>query len=166
MMRGEKDVSQYIREQQVQALEFIPYSGMVCTADLGDRGAIHPRRKREVGERLAYHALSKDYGMKGVEADPPLFKSLKINKNEVQVFFTNTKKGLDTFGRELSDFEVAGADSVYYEAKAVLKGGRVSLTCDKVPEPRYVRYGWKGWFEGSLFNCDGLPVSSFRTDNF
>ena len=40
----------------------IANTGMVATEDLGDLQNIHPRHKREVGERLAEMALCKTYG--------------------------------------------------------------------------------------------------------
>lgn len=36
---------------------------------------------------------------------------------------------------------------------------------DSVKKPVAVRYAFKDWADGDLF-CDGLPVSSFRTDNW
>lgn len=39
------------------------HSGMVVTLDIGEQGCIHPAKKKEVGERLAY-ALAKTYGYK------------------------------------------------------------------------------------------------------
>jgi sialate O-acetylesterase len=39
------------------------------------------------------------------------------------------------------------------------------VVCDKVKKPVAVRYAWRDWVEGDLMH-DGLPVSSFRTDNW
>ena len=39
------------------------------------------------------------------------------------------------------------------------------LTCDEVKQPAAVRYAFKDWVVGDLMH-DGLPVSSFRTDNW
>jgi len=35
-----------------------------------------------------------------------------------------------------------------------------------VPAPVAVRYGYKDYVEGSLFDVYGLPASPFRTDNW
>jgi hypothetical protein len=37
---------------------------------------------------------------------------------------------------------------------------------DSIPKPVSVRYGFHSWAEASLFNTEGLPASSFRTDNW
>ena len=55
--------SGYLREAQQKALELIPHSGIVTTGDIGEFGTIHPRKKKEVGFRLAYNALAGDYGL-------------------------------------------------------------------------------------------------------
>jgi len=39
------------------------------------------------------------------------------------------------------------------------------VVCDKVKSPLAVRYAFKDWVDGDLMH-DGLPVSSFRTDNW
>lgn len=38
---------------------------MVCLMDIGDAHTIHPKEKKQVGERFAYLALGKAYGKKG-----------------------------------------------------------------------------------------------------
>ena len=35
-----------------------------------------------------------------------------------------------------------------------------------VPEPVAVRYAFKDFIIGDLFNIEGLPASSFRTDDW
>lgn len=52
-------------EAQYRALAEIPHSGIAATTDLGNPTCIHPARKREVGERLAFLALANDYGVTG-----------------------------------------------------------------------------------------------------
>ncbi|MDD3108126.1 MAG: sialate O-acetylesterase, partial [Alistipes sp.] len=63
-----------IVEQQVQALDLIPYSGMAPTLDIGETHCIHPSQKEEVGERLAMLALKKDYGIHGISCEAPRMK--------------------------------------------------------------------------------------------
>ena len=62
-------------------------------------------------------------------------------------------------------FELAGADKVFHPAKAEVQRSKVIVTCPNVPYPVAVRYAFKDWVHGDLF-CDGLPVSSFRSDNW
>jgi len=37
---------------------------------------------------------------------------------------------------------------------------------DKVPNPVAVRYAWRNWGEGTLYDANLLPASSFRTDTW
>lgn len=36
----------------------------------------------------------------------------------------------------------------------------------EVAKPVAVRYGFSNYVDGSLYNTEGLPASSFRTDNW
>ena len=69
----------FLREEQLKASKIIPNSGIVCTNDLvypWETQQIHPRQKRQVGERLAFQALNKTYGMKSIICESPLEKRL------------------------------------------------------------------------------------------
>ncbi|MNT94984.1 hypothetical protein D3C72_2367780 [compost metagenome] len=63
-------------------------------------------------------------------------------------------------------FEVAGADKVFHPANAVIKGTEVIVSAAAVPVPVAVRYAFKDFVIGDLFGTDGLPVTSFRTDDW
>lgn len=62
-------------------------------------------------------------------------------------------------------FEVAGEDRVFHPAEAWIERSKVYVRSEAVPHPVAVRYAFKDWVNGDLY-CDGLPVSSFRTDNW
>ncbi len=66
----------------------------------------------------------------------------------------------------LTLFEIAGGDKKFYPAKAEIKANQITLQSDKVSKPVAVRYAYKEWVIGELYNNDGLPASSFRTDNW
>ena len=56
----------------------------------------------------------------------------------------------------LKDFEIAGKDSIFYAAKAEIVNNKVRVWSKKVSEPIHVRYGWKNWMVGTLFNKEKL----------
>ena len=63
-----------LREQQQRAASLIPNSALVCTNDLvypWETQQIHPCQKQPVGERLAYIALNKTYGMHTLMCESP-----------------------------------------------------------------------------------------------
>ena len=37
---------------------------------------------------------------------------------------------------------------------------------EKVTAPIAVRYAWRNWIEGTLYDTNLLPASSFRTDDW
>jgi sialate O-acetylesterase len=158
--------SAYLRDAQRKSLTKIPNSGMAVLMDIGEERSIHPANKKQGGERLAYLALAQTYGIKGFGFASPAYESLTIEKNTAVIKFQNVPNGLTSFGKELSLFEVAGADQKFYPAKASIKGSSINVSATEVKVPVAVRYAFKDFVIGDLFGNDGLPVSSFRTDNW
>ena len=162
---GGKYNSAYLRDAQRKSLKTIPDAGMVSLMDLGEENTIHPMHKEEVGNRLAYLALIKTYNIKGFSGICPVFDTLIISKNTATVKFLNAPNGLTTFGKELTQFEIAGADSIFYPAAAAISKGTVLVSSPLVKEPVAVRYAFKDFIKGELYNTEGLPVTSFQSDN-
>ncbi|MNK47158.1 hypothetical protein D3C87_659640 [compost metagenome] len=158
--------SAYLRDAQRKSLSKIPNSGMAVLMDIGEEKSIHPAHKKQGGERLAYLALAQTYGIKGFGAFSPTYESVSIEKNTATIKFQNVSNGLTSFGKTLSLFEIAGADQKFYPAKAAIKGSSVIVSAEEVKIPVAVRYAFKDFVNGDLFGNDGLPVSSFRTDNW
>ena len=80
-------------EAQYRALAEIPHSGIAATTDLGNPTCIHPARKREVGERLAFLALANDYGVTGLPAPAPVYKSMERDGNKLVDFRQPARPG-------------------------------------------------------------------------
>jgi sialate O-acetylesterase len=111
-------------------------------------------------------ALSKTYGVKTPGMSSPRYKSMEIKGNEIELSFDDVPVGLSTFGKDLTDFEVAGSDSVFHPAKARIDKAKVTVTSLNNVPPVAVRYGFRDFVSGILKGANGLPVSSFRTDNW
>lgn len=161
-----KNNSAYIREVQRNALQSIPNAGMAVLLDIGEEKSIHPANKKQGGERLAYLALAQTYSIKGFGYASPNYESVTINNDKAVLKFQNVANGLTSFGKTLSLFEIAGADQKFYPAKAEITGSSVTVSAPEVKKPVAVRYAFKDFVIGDLFGNDGLPVSSFRTDNW
>ena len=151
---------------QSKTLETIPYSGMAAVGDLGNQYCIHPADKKEVGYRLAYFALTNDYGVKGLEPQGPLYKAVEFSNGKAIVEFKVGRLGLSPINRELEGFEIAGSDKVFHPAKARIgKDGRtVVVESAEVPSPTAVRYCIGPYFTASLFNNSGIPACPFTTE--
>ncbi|MCF7569324.1 sialate O-acetylesterase [Sabulilitoribacter arenilitoris] len=162
----EKENSAFIREVQLQCADIIPNSGVAITMDLGEQYCIHPAKKKEVADRLLFNALNKTYGYKTIDFAGPEFDSKETKDGGLILKFKNAEGGLYAFNG-LQGFEIAGADKVFYPAEAkIINGRNVFVKSDKVLNPIEVRYAWRNWVSGTLFDTSILPASSFRTDNW
>jgi len=80
--------------------------------------------------------------------------------------FLHAESGLFAFDG-LSGFEIAGEDRVFYPANATIVNRKnVLVRSEQVANPVAVRYAWSNWVEGTLFDTNLLPASSFRTDDW
>ena len=153
--------SHKLREAQRKTLKTTNKTGMVIIMDIGEEGDIHPHNKQDVGKRLALLALDKDYEY-DIISSGPLYKSHEIFKNYIEIDFESKGSGLMSNG-VLKDFEIAGDDMVYKTAEAEIVNNKIRASSSKVKYPKHVRYGWKNWTVGTLFNKEGLPASSFNS---
>lgn len=158
--------SAFIRDAQRKSLTRIPNSGMAVLMDIGEERSIHPANKETVGLRLAYLALGDTYGIKGFGYASPDYESMSIKDGTAMLRFTNVPNGLTSFGKPLNLFEVAGADKVFHPAKAMVSGSSITVSAEAVAAPVAVRYAFKDFVTGDLYSNEGLPVSSFRTDDW
>ncbi|RQW05365.1 hypothetical protein EH223_05145, partial [candidate division KSB1 bacterium] len=154
-----------LRDAQRKSLS-VPNTGMAVTLDIGDPNDIHPRNKQEVGKRLAAWALAKDYGKQDIVYSGPLYKSMKIEKNKIRLLFDHVGKGLMSKGDELTHFEIAGADRQFFPARAKIDGETILVSSQEVKKPVAVRFAFQNTDEPNFFNKEGLPASSFRTDDW
>ena len=158
--------SAFIREAQLQCLDLIPNSGIAITLDIGDQFTIHPPKKKEVADRLLFNALNKTYGYKNIDSASPIYNSLIVKDRGILLNFKNAEQGLYSYD-DLAGFEIAGDDKVFYPANAkIVENKNVFVKSDKVPNPIAVRYAWRNWVIGSLYDTNILPASSFRTDKW
>ena len=159
-----------IREAQLENSKIIPFSGMIVSMDCSDETCIHPGKKKPVGDRFAYLALQKTYGMSGFDAVSPLYESHEIKGNVVYVKFTKTMwGGVGHKGKSLVGFELAGEDRKFYPAEACnhSKDSHViEVKSDMVPVPVAVRYAFRNYAPVSIYNTFGIPASPFRTDDW
>ena len=151
-----------VRDFQRRTLA-LPKTAMVVTSDISPIDDIHPKDKKTVGVRLANLALANHYKTNDNLVNGPLFDTITTNKNKIVVNF-NYNDGLYFKDKRGNQFEVAGADNVFYPAKAVIKNNEVILTSEKVKNPLRVRFAWSNTAQAQLFNKANLPASSFITE--
>jgi len=165
-----------LQEEQFKASKIIPNSGLVCTNDCVypyEGTQIHPAQKQKVGERLAFLALNKTYGMSSIICISPSFKDMQIKNETVMIHLNDECGGISRF-MDIQGFEVAGADKVFYPAQADhfwQPGGGywdecITIKSPKVKQPVAIRYCFRNWQLGNMANAGGLPLFPFRTDNW
>lgn len=155
-----------LREAQAATLR-VPQTGMAVTIDIGDAKDIHPRNKKDVGERLAAIVLQHTYGINKISSGP-VYAAMKKAGQKMIIDFSSVGKGLMVKGsNELAGFEIAGSDRKFFPAKAVITGKSIEVSASEVANPVAVRYAWADDAgHANLFNKDGWPAAPFRTDNW
>ena len=165
----ETNGSALLREAQFKAQSIISNSGMISTNDLVEeyeKDNIHPKNKTDVGKRLAYMALSRTYGFKGMEDMGPVYKSMEVKDGVAILSFDHAKDGFNRL-KGMEGFEIAGEDKVFYPAEAeVYNNLQIKVKSDKVKTPVAVRYCFRDFKPGNVANLRELPMYPFRTDNW
>lgn len=163
----------------VASITKLPFTGIAVATDLGLPDDRHPPDKLDLGRRLALLARHRIYGEE-IPDSGPLFRSMKIEGNKVRVVFESQGGGLATgispamvegangmgtrVATSLRGFAVAGENRKWFPATARIDGNDVILSSDAVPHPVEVRYNWRGFPVGNLYNKAGLPAPPFRSD--
>lgn len=154
----------WFRDSQRRLLQKVPHTGMAVTSDIGDSLDVHPRRKQEVGERLARWALHDVYGFQHVTVSGPLFRDVTFRDGAAYVRFDYGEGLQSADGAPLRTFELAEVDGLYEPATAEVTAEGVRVSSPHVRHPRYIRYGWQPFTRANLVNGAGLPASTFRSE--
>ena len=152
-----------VRDGQRRTLA-VKNTAMVVTTDICEP-ELHPRKKVELGQRLALAARALAYGEPLVYSGP-IFDRAEFKDATAVLSFTHVEGGLVAKEGPLSGFAVAGADRKFVWADAKLVGNTVVVSSAQVADPQAVRYAWAENPIGNLFNQEGFPASCFRTDDW
>lgn len=156
-----------VREAQAKTAATLPKTGFISINDLvDDVSDIHPWNKKDVGIRLANLALADNYNKSNVIGKTPEFKSYSIKNNEITVDFKNVPTALIAKNKEIADLYIAGVDHVFHPAKGIIKKGKLMVSSQLVKQPLAIRYAFSNAATGNLFTKEGLPIASFRTDDW
>lgn len=157
-----------IREQQARVAALKEKTGMVVVSDLvEDVQDIHPRRKQEVGRRLANWALAETYGIPQGKYRHASFASMKIKGQKAVIVFNDAEGGIHSDDKPVEALEICDASGVFHPARVMIdeKDGSLIVWSDAVRKPHAVRYMFSNDGIGNLKDTAGLPVAPFRTDS-
>lgn len=155
-----------LREAQLKLTNTLENSGMAISIDAGEEFNIHPANKTIIAKRLAYLALAKTYHKPGIASSGPRYQSMQIKQDTIILKFSGIPLGMTSYGKKITQFEVAGSDKVFHPATAKIKDDMVMLIAADVKRPMAARYAFSAWCVGELYSVEGLPASPFRTDNW
>ncbi len=156
-----------LREAQTMTRDRLPNTGEAVIIDLGEASDIHPRNKIDVARRLARWALTKDYGLDFV-CPSPRYESMEVADGKVVLRFKDVGNKLRAVdAHEVQGFAIAGVDKKWAWAEAKITGkNKIEVSCEAVPKPVAVRYGWANNPVCNVCNEQGLPLTPFRTDDW
>lgn len=155
-----------LRDAQLKTLDIVKNTGMVVITDIGDINDIHPRKKQDVGKRLALLALHNDYKKLNGEFSSAFYKSHRLDGSKVVISLDHAKE-LKVRGNEIVGFTISGKDQVFVKARAkIANGNQLEVWSKEIKRPVAVRFGWSNALVTNLFNEANLPVSPFKTDNW
>jgi sialate O-acetylesterase len=157
-----------VRDQQRRSLA-VANTAMAVTLDVGQFDNVHPPDKKTVAARLALAARTLVYGDRVNYLGPTLHQATPELQHDgsiaMRVWFDHAE-GLDTHSKSLNSFELAGANHHFVPAQATIEGATVLVHAKSVTAPMYVRFGWQGYVADNLYNSDGLPASTFTSEEF
>jgi sialate O-acetylesterase len=91
---------------------------------------------------------------------------MQVEGNNIRLSFDHVGSGLMAKDGELTHFTIAGKDKIFVEAAARIENDTVMVSSDKVVNPVAVRFAFSNTAMPNLFNKEGLPASSFRSDDW
>ncbi|MGA8939418.1 MAG: sialate O-acetylesterase [Acidobacteriaceae bacterium] len=150
-----------IRDAQRRTL-FVANTAMTVSLDVGNPENVHPADKQTVGHRLALTALGLVYG-DHIEYASPQFREATTEPGALRLWFDNAS-GLNSNGKALEDFELAGSDHRFVPATARIEGNTIIVSTPSLADPLYVRYGWSNVVTSWFYNSAGLPGSTFTSE--
>lgn len=154
----------WFRNSQRKLMDIIPNSGMAVSSDKGDSLDVHPRYKREIGERLARWALNKTY-RQNIIPSGPLFRTVTFKNGAAYVTFDYGAGMHTSDNNPIRTFEIAEHDGQFIPAQAeIIDNQTIKVWNKQIKSPKFVRYGWQPFTRANLVNASELPASTFRSE--
>ena len=146
-----------LREAQRLVAKKMDKVELASAIDLGETVDIHPLRKREVAERIGLCFDRTVYQNKKVRLMPEIIGS-NVENGTITLTFDQPLRSCG----ELFEFEVAGQDGRFQNAKAHAEGSTIVIT-SPITQPVRVRHAWKdNPLKLNAYAEAGLPVGPFE----
>lgn len=145
---------------------------MTSISDLGDRDDIHPKFKREVGERLALLARGKIYGEE-LLCEPPECTGAEAAEEGILLSFAHTEGGIVCGPLAKQPFVVTKDGEKADVSKVEVKGEQLLIKLKSAQTSSAVSEKTKTWsisfaetpyYEVQIWNQAGLPLKPFHKE--
>ncbi|MGB3367653.1 MAG: stalk domain-containing protein [Acidaminobacteraceae bacterium] len=162
---GDGDAWPIIRAIQYRTAKELDNVELVTAVDLSesDPWNIHPRKKKPIGERLAYKAMEMIYD-KDFNYRSPEIRNYNIKDDKILLNFDYVSGSLSFLNGNVGDLEIVGDDKVWHKAKAnIIEGKTLEVWSELVTKPLGVRYAYKNYPEVTIFDESNMPLLPFNT---
>ena len=155
-----------VRSKQELVSKTVPDTAMTSIMDLGMYYDIHPKKKMEVGRRLALLARGKVYGEQ-ILCEPPEYKEYMREKNRIILTFANCNSALHTNSdmhteESVNGFVLMQNDQEIPVTSVLLEGNKIILEAEALqPGPCTVLFAYSNYVEVNVWNEANLPVKPF-----
>ena len=151
-----------LRESQQIVADTVPGAYMISIMDLGMADDIHPKKKKEIGERLALLAKGKVYG-KAILCESPRLGNVKKQKGQLILEFLNCGEGLRKVTGDFSALQLLVAGKKLDLNGVLLQKDKLFIDLPEGLEGNVeVRYAFDDFVEVDIYNSIGLPLCPFR----
>lgn len=156
----------YFRETQRKLSEQIEGLYMAVSSDLGDKKDVHPKKKEEIGIRLANLALKHTYNLEKGNVHGPLPIHAEQKNKQVVISFqygeglkTSDGQPLRGFRLKTGKGDFISPSSITIHKNKILLKTPSTIEIDEIKE---VFYAWEGYTDANLINSARLPASTFN----
>ena len=152
----------FLRDAQTQTLS-VPNTGMAVIIDIGEAGDIHPKNKKDVGERLWLQARKVAF-QEDILASGPVFESAIIEEGKITVKFKAVGEGLQfsDAADSVKGFIIADSNGNFQEIEGKISNSNEVILETSIKEPNEIRYAWADNPEVNLINSINLPAEPFK----
>lgn len=151
----------YFRDVQRKLQKEIPNTYMAVSSDLGDSLDVHPKRKKEIGERLALLAKRYTYHQP-VTANGPEIKSVRQDGNKLILEFSFTKRLSSSDSLPINGFEMVTTTGRHISVIARIQDEtKLLIDIPGSEKIKAIAYAWRPFTRANLVNEAGLPASTF-----
>lgn len=151
-----------VREKQEFVSKTVPGTGMVSIMDIGMYDDIHPKKKMEVGRRLALLARGMVY-KEDILCQSPEFYVARREGNSILLEFLYTGKGLYCQEDRINGLAIIQDEEALLIDSAKIDRNSIILKFKNLSSsPCKVSFAQTDYVEVNLFNSSSLPVKPFH----